>query len=157
MAVTRHGYTSGGVSPEHRAWSKMKERCYRPNARGYENYGGRNITVYDGWLNSFENFIANMGDRPSPQHSIDRKDVNGNYEPDNCKWSTKEEQMRNRRVLKTNKTGVNGVYRSPTGKKFCAQINHNGIREHLGTFDTIEEAEQTRNEAEKQYWVKEGS
>ncbi|WP_052476147.1 AP2/ERF family transcription factor [Cohnella kolymensis] len=60
--------------------------------------------------------------------------------------------MRNRRILKNNSTGVNGVYPSPNGKKFCAQINCNGRRVHLGTFDTLEEAKQEREKAEEKYW-----
>jgi hypothetical protein len=84
-------------TPENRAWNSMKRRCYNSHSKDYENYGGRGITVCERWINSFENFLSDMGLRPSSQHSIDRKNVNGNYEPSNCKWATPIEQRHNRR------------------------------------------------------------
>jgi hypothetical protein len=84
-------------SPEYRVWAGMKRRCYAPKAPHYECYGGRGITVCDQWLNSFESFYQDMGPRPSARHSIDRIDVNGNYEPGNCRWATIKQQRRNTR------------------------------------------------------------
>jgi hypothetical protein len=84
-------------SPEYKVWRTMKARCYSPNNLKFKNYGGRGITICPEWLNSFAQFISDMGRRPSEKHSIDRIDVNGNYEPDNCKWSTPIEQGRNKR------------------------------------------------------------
>lgn len=66
----------------------------------YKYYGGRGITVCDRWLASYDNFISDMGTRPSLGHSIDRINSNGNYEPSNCRWATKKEQTRNRSINK---------------------------------------------------------
>ena len=90
--IHRQSYSS-----EYRAWQNMKARCYNPNNKYYKNYGERGIEVCDRWKDSFENFFEDMGPKPSSKHSIDRIDVNGNYEPENCKWSTDQEQARNKR------------------------------------------------------------
>jgi hypothetical protein len=85
-------------SPEYRAWAAMKSRCNNPKGRGYEDYGGRGIKVCDKWSKSFEDFLADMGRRPSPKHSLDRFPNNdGNYEPDNCRWATPRQQNSNTR------------------------------------------------------------
>ena len=81
-------------NPERDIWRGMVARCLKPSTRGYANYGGRGINVCERWL-VFENFIADVGNRPSPEHSIDRIDNDGDYEPKNVRWATRAEQSRN--------------------------------------------------------------
>lgn len=84
-------------TPEYIAWAHMKTRCYNVKCDMYYAYGGRGIRVCDRWLNSFENFYSDMGNRPSKKHSLDRfPNVNGDYEPTNCRWATTTEQAGNR-------------------------------------------------------------
>ncbi|HVI27483.1 hypothetical protein [Hansschlegelia sp.] len=104
-SAPREQFTTHGMSKHRRgegyvSWTGMKDRCLNPNNREYARYGARGIRVCDRWLR-FENFIADMGMRPSPHHSLDRIDPNGDYEPGNCRWATALTQGRNtRRALK---------------------------------------------------------
>jgi hypothetical protein len=75
----------------------MIRRCTNPDSTGYARYGGRGITVCDRWRESFANFLADMGPKPTPRHTIDRINNDGNYEPGNCRWATGKEQCRNTR------------------------------------------------------------
>ncbi len=92
--VATHGQSK---SPEYRAWCLMITRCTNPNRAKWSEYGGRGITVCDRWRHSFENFLADMGRKPSPRHSLDRENNDGNYEPTNCRWATDKQQANNRR------------------------------------------------------------
>ena len=78
----------------------MRRRCLQKTGNDYHYYGGRGITICDRW-SSFENFLSDMGERPSPQHSLDRSNNALNYTPDNCTWATKSEQVKNRRRFST--------------------------------------------------------
>ena len=96
---TKHNHAhNDNITSEYTAWSNMKSRCNNPKFKQYKDYGGRGIKVCDRWLNSFKNFIDDMGKKPGPEYSIDRYPNNdGNYEPSNCRWSTSSEQLKNRR------------------------------------------------------------
>jgi len=83
------------MSPEMKAWKNIRARCYCKSSNGWKSYGGRGITVSDKWRYDFAAFFADVGPRPSPLHSLDRIDGNGNYEPGNVRWATAKQQMRN--------------------------------------------------------------
>lgn len=90
-------------TPEYDIWIKMRGRCHNKEDKAYKWYGGRGIAVCDRWFNSFDNFLLDMGVRPSTKHSLDRIDNSGGYSPENCRWATWVEQARNR----TNNVYVN--------------------------------------------------
>lgn len=97
MRGSTHGEGSKPTrSPEYICWTGMKQRCLNVNHDSYERYGGRGIIVCDRWLESFEDFLSDMGRKPSPAHSIDRRDNDGHYEPGNCRWATGSEQQTNK-------------------------------------------------------------
>lgn len=97
----KHGARVGGAqTPEYYSWSAMLSRCTNPNRGEWKYYGGRGVQVCDRWRGKegFSNFLADMGLRPSADHSLDRFPNNaGNYEPGNCRWATQTEQNRNKR------------------------------------------------------------
>lgn len=97
-------------TPEYRAYDNMKSRCYNPNATGYDDYGLLGIEVCDRWLESFENFYEDMGNRPHDSFMLDRIDVYGNYTPENCRWVDRSVSNYNRRKLEKNVSGRTGVY-----------------------------------------------
>lgn len=96
LAKKTHGMRD---TPEYGVWANMKDRCYNPSSEDYKNYGGRGIKVCERWLNSFENFYEDMGEKPWSKllYSLDRINNDGNYEPSNCRWATVKQQVNNRR------------------------------------------------------------
>lgn len=97
----RHGYArKTGRTSEYNSWHHMKDRCQREKSEHFADYGGRGIVVCPRWLESFENFLADMKEKPAPKraYTLERVDVNGNYEPGNCVWLLRSEQSRNTRA-----------------------------------------------------------
>lgn len=138
--------------PEYKAWINMKNRCYSKRNRHYLDYGGRGIFVCDGWLDSLDSFLIDMGERPTAKHSLDRVDNDSGYTcghcehcvakswEKNCKWSTQKEQINNRRPLASkNGTGCKFVYKN---KGFTYKVSKmvDGKLKHFGNFSSFEKA-----------------
>lgn len=112
----------GSRTPTYSVWSNMKDRCYRPENKSFKHYGSRGIQVCPEWRDSFAQFVADMGPRP-PGLTLERKDVNGNYCPDNCVWADKTTQSRNRRFTKANAETATRIRSDRASGKTIAQLS----------------------------------
>lgn len=111
-SVTKHGMTKrGNLHPLFGTWWAMKQRCYDQNCASYKRYGARGITVCEQWRNDFATFVADMGSRPEGM-TLERKDNNRHYGPDNCEWATRKRQAENRRTSK---------FFTHDGERLCVQ------------------------------------
>lgn len=111
----RHGQSQ---IPEYGAWARMRYRCLNTKASIYADYGGRGVGISKRW-DKFETFLEDMGLRPSPKHSLDRINNDGNYEPSNCRWATTSEQAFNKRTRK--------AIQNYTDKEFIAEAKRRGL------------------------------
>lgn len=151
MLQTNELYENRRDQSEYKIWVNMRYRCNNVDGAHYKDYGGRGIKVCDRW-NDYDLFMEDMGKRPSPSHSIERIDVNGDYEPSNCKWATYIEQNRNTRMRSTNTSGVKGIFWDKRLKAWQAKIKINGKRIHLKSTPDKNIAIAERLRAEYKYW-----
>lgn len=148
-AVKTHGMKG---TKAYAVWVDMIQRCTNPGNCNYERYGGRGITVCDEWKSSFSVFYADMG-QPSPNQSIDRINVNGNYEKANCRWATKTQQSRNTRFQLNPNVGI----RFLKSGRFVAHIKAGHKYHYLGTYMNIDDARNARRLGEIKYWGNPGT
>lgn len=138
--MLQHGHTVGySMSPTYRCWLNMRNRCRNPRMECYPRYGGRGIKVCERW-DSFALFLADMGERPSRTHTLDRRDNDGNYEPGNCHWTTYREQRRNqtrnRAVIRSDglrfRTMIEAAEATGANRKCIYDVCHGNQKTHLG-------------------------
>lgn len=146
----------GGISghskhPLYVTYKAMKARCLNENNPRYKDYGGRGITVYNRWLgdNGFKNFIEDMVEKPTPQHSLDRIDNDKGYSKENCRWATTRQQVYNRRCS----AKTIGVCYVSDRNKWLAFLIVNGVQVLSMRFKNYEDAVAARKEAEVKYGI----
>lgn len=140
--------TMKSKTPEYRAWQDMRQRCNNPKCKAFKDYGARGIKICDRW-GLFENFLLDLGERPHGM-SLDRKQVNGNYEPSNCRWATTTDQNRN---LRTHQRINIGVSFNKRDKLWGAWITVSSKKHRIGAYRTESEAIIARANAENKYWI----
>lgn len=142
-AAKTHGYSRTKLG---NVFEGMKQRCNNPKNKNYEKYGGRGIKICTEWLNDPKKFFDwAIKNGYKEGLSIDRIDVNGNYEPDNCRWADNEAQCLNQRLRKDNKTGHKGIYYSEG--VYRVQIRRSKKRYYFGSYKTLPEAVKVLEEA----------
>jgi hypothetical protein len=139
----KHGLTGGRkLSPTYLIWLSMRQRCLNPKNAGYKNYGARGIKICAQW-ESFKAFLDDMGEQPKGL-TLERKDNNGDYSPNNCVWATRAEQAKNRRKRVDNTSGTTGIVQK--GSVWVVKLRG----KYLGSFASLNEAVSVRKLAEQQ-------
>lgn len=131
---TTHGHSG---TPTYRSWQHMMERCYDEDSKNWHRYGGRGITVCDRWRNSFENFLEDMGIKPSGT-TIDRINNDGNYGPENCRWADKWQQAWN--TSQNKRITYNGESKCLHEWAFIYDVSFTTLRTRLGRGWTMDQA-----------------
>lgn len=133
MSRHKHGLHNSRI---YHIWENMKQRCTNSNHNAFIHYGGSGITICKEWNNFLPFFDWAISNGYKKTLTLDRKDGTKNYEPSNCRWTTKTVQSRNTKLLrKDSPTAFRGVGLNRSGKKYVSQIQLNGKKKHLGTFD----------------------
>lgn len=144
----KHGLTETAT---YKTWRSMKERCLNENSTQYHKYGARGITVSQLWIDSFEEFLKDMGERPEGT-SLDRIDPYGDYTPENCRWVDASNQAFNKTLKVTNTSGKTGVKFDSKRNRWIATICCNYEQIYLGSFISKELAIKARKDAEMKYF-----
>jgi hypothetical protein len=145
----KHGKANERI---YKVWTTMKARCHNMQNSSYSYYGARGITVCDHWRDSFENFLADMGE-PENRYTLDRIDTNGNYCKENCRWADSTTQARNTRIKSSNKSGSKGVCYKRDKKKWHASIYVDYKQFFGGYYNSKEEAIEARKLLELKHWL----
>lgn len=138
-------------TPEYKAWAAMIQRCTNPSDNRWKTHGARGIKVCNSWFN-FINFYKDMGNRPSPEYSLDRIDNDGDYNKINCRWATKSQQQLNKRIPSNNTSGYKGVYKRKNRWEVYLFLNKQRI--YIGKYINLNDAIQARKDAEIKWKTK---